>query len=161
MLRPSNVGTVIYYWWFDNKTDVSLHFSFSTRLTVYSRREKFANQKSDLCLSLCLQPVVTLDGAMSYTFSKEGRHSVTVQAAVGNTVHQDQMTVAVYGEPYILISPRSSHFNRLLMQHRRINRIQAYFYFFRAFSWFTFICRFFNWDGFDWYLDYVIPSDYV
>ncbi|XP_056251849.1 VPS10 domain-containing receptor SorCS1-like isoform X1 [Seriola aureovittata] len=62
VLQPSNVGTVIYYWWFDNKTE----------------------------------PVVTLDGAMSFTFSKEGSHSVTVQASVGNTVHQDQMTVAVY-----------------------------------------------------------------
>ncbi|KAI3363291.1 hypothetical protein L3Q82_011915 [Scortum barcoo] len=61
-LRPANVGTVTYYWWFDNKTE----------------------------------PVVTLDGAMSYTFSIEGSHTVTVQAAVGNTVHQDQMTVAVY-----------------------------------------------------------------
>ncbi|XP_040905515.1 VPS10 domain-containing receptor SorCS1-like [Toxotes jaculatrix] len=62
VLRPSNVGTVIYYWWFDNKTE----------------------------------PVVTLDGAMSFTFSKEGSHSVTVQASVGNTVLQDQITVAVY-----------------------------------------------------------------
>ncbi|KAF1375634.1 hypothetical protein PFLUV_G00222230 [Perca fluviatilis] len=62
VLRPSNVGTVTYYWWFNNKTE----------------------------------PVVTLDGAISFTFSKEGRHTVTVQASVGNTVHQDQMTVAVY-----------------------------------------------------------------
>ncbi|XP_026165515.1 VPS10 domain-containing receptor SorCS1-like [Mastacembelus armatus] len=62
VLHPSNVGTVTYYWWFDNKTE----------------------------------PVVTLDGAMSVTFSKEGTHSITVQASVGNTVHQDQMTVAVY-----------------------------------------------------------------
>lgn len=30
VLRPSNVGTVTYYWWFDNKTEVSLAFSFST-----------------------------------------------------------------------------------------------------------------------------------
>uniref|UniRef100_A0AAQ4NPK0 Sortilin related VPS10 domain containing receptor 1 n=1 Tax=Gasterosteus aculeatus aculeatus TaxID=481459 RepID=A0AAQ4NPK0_GASAC len=62
VLRPNNVGTVSYYWWFDNKTE----------------------------------PVVTLDGTMSFTFSKEGRHTVTVQASVGNTVHQDQMTVTVY-----------------------------------------------------------------
>uniref|UniRef100_A0A665XCU3 Sortilin related VPS10 domain containing receptor 1 n=1 Tax=Echeneis naucrates TaxID=173247 RepID=A0A665XCU3_ECHNA len=61
-LRPSNVGTVIYYWWFDNKTE----------------------------------PIVTLDRVMSFTFTKEGSHSVTVQAAVGNTVHQDRTTVAVY-----------------------------------------------------------------
>ncbi|KAK5882555.1 hypothetical protein CesoFtcFv8_021127 [Champsocephalus esox] len=62
VLRPSNVGTVSYYWWFNNKTE----------------------------------PVVTLDGTMSFTFSKEGRHTVTVQASVGNTVRQDQMTVAAY-----------------------------------------------------------------
>uniref|UniRef100_A0A8D3BVL5 PKD domain-containing protein n=1 Tax=Scophthalmus maximus TaxID=52904 RepID=A0A8D3BVL5_SCOMX len=62
VLRPSSVGTVIYYWWFDNKTE----------------------------------PVVTLDGAISLTFPKEGSYTVTVQASVGNTVHQDRMTVAVY-----------------------------------------------------------------
>uniref|UniRef100_A0A3Q3WH77 PKD domain-containing protein n=1 Tax=Mola mola TaxID=94237 RepID=A0A3Q3WH77_MOLML len=62
VLHPSNVGTVTYYWWFDNKTE----------------------------------PVVTLDGTMSFTLSKEGSHTVTVQASVGNTVLQDQMTVAVY-----------------------------------------------------------------
>ncbi|XP_032397319.1 VPS10 domain-containing receptor SorCS1 [Etheostoma spectabile] len=62
VLSPRNVGTVTYYWWFNNKTE----------------------------------PVVTLDGAISFTFSKEGRHTVTVQASIGNTVHQDQMTVAVY-----------------------------------------------------------------
>ncbi len=28
VLRPSNVGTVTYYWWFDNKTEVCLTFSF-------------------------------------------------------------------------------------------------------------------------------------
>lgn len=28
VLRPSNVGTVTYYWWFNNKTEVSLTFSF-------------------------------------------------------------------------------------------------------------------------------------
>ncbi|XP_071754829.2 VPS10 domain-containing receptor SorCS1-like [Centroberyx gerrardi] len=62
VLRPSNVGTVTYYWWFDNKTE----------------------------------PVMTLDGGMSFTFSKEGSHTVTVQASVGNTVHQDKKTVVVY-----------------------------------------------------------------
>lgn len=40
---------------------------------------------------------MTLDGTMSFTFSKEGSHTVTVQASLGNTVLQDQMTVAVYG----------------------------------------------------------------
>uniref|UniRef100_A0A3B4FAF9 VPS10 domain-containing receptor SorCS1-like n=1 Tax=Pundamilia nyererei TaxID=303518 RepID=A0A3B4FAF9_9CICH len=62
VLQPSDVGTVTYYWWFDNKTE----------------------------------PVVTLSGAMPFTFSKEGTHTVTVQASVGNTVHQDQKRVSVY-----------------------------------------------------------------
>ncbi|XP_029691212.1 VPS10 domain-containing receptor SorCS1-like isoform X1 [Takifugu rubripes] len=62
VLRPSSVGTVTYYWWFDNKTE----------------------------------PFVTLDGGTSSTFSKEGSHTVTVQASVGNSVLQDQMTIAVY-----------------------------------------------------------------
>uniref|UniRef100_A0A8C5HP48 VPS10 domain-containing receptor SorCS1-like n=1 Tax=Gouania willdenowi TaxID=441366 RepID=A0A8C5HP48_GOUWI len=62
VLRPSNVGTVTYYWWFDNKTE----------------------------------PIVTLDGAMSFTFSKKGSHTITVQAAIDNTVHQDHIKLAVY-----------------------------------------------------------------
>ncbi|XP_068614143.1 VPS10 domain-containing receptor SorCS1-like [Brachionichthys hirsutus] len=62
VLHPDDVGTVTYYWWFDNKTE----------------------------------PVVTLEGVISFTFSTEGRHKVTVQASVGNTVLQDQMTMAVY-----------------------------------------------------------------
>ncbi|XP_061645237.1 VPS10 domain-containing receptor SorCS1-like isoform X2 [Phyllopteryx taeniolatus] len=63
-LRPVTVGTVTYYWWFDNKTE----------------------------------PLLSLDGGMSFTFSQEGSHMVTVQASVGNTVHQDHMTVAVYDD---------------------------------------------------------------
>ncbi|KAM4598998.1 VPS10 domain-containing receptor SorCS1-like [Fundulus diaphanus] len=42
------------------------------------------------------EPLVTLDGEISFTFSKEGSHTVTVQALAGNTVHQDQISVAVY-----------------------------------------------------------------
>lgn len=34
MLRPSNVGTVTYFWWFDNKTEVSLVLPFSTKTWV-------------------------------------------------------------------------------------------------------------------------------
>ncbi|KAM4607451.1 VPS10 domain-containing receptor SorCS1-like [Polymixia lowei] len=62
VLHPSNVGTVTYYWWLDNKTE----------------------------------PIVSLEGGMSFTFFKEGSHTITVQASVGNTVHQDKRTVAVY-----------------------------------------------------------------
>ncbi|XP_055781662.1 VPS10 domain-containing receptor SorCS1-like isoform X1 [Salvelinus fontinalis] len=62
VLKPSYVGTVTYYWWFNNHTE----------------------------------PVMTLVGGMSFTFSKEGTHTVTVQVSVGNTVLQDKITVAVY-----------------------------------------------------------------
>lgn len=34
VLQPSNVGTVIYYWWFDNKTEVSLTISFPTEQPI-------------------------------------------------------------------------------------------------------------------------------
>lgn len=34
VLRPSNVGTVIFYWWFDNKTEASLIFSFPSMRPV-------------------------------------------------------------------------------------------------------------------------------
>lgn len=49
-----------------------------------------------LC-SIILQPAVTLDAAITFTFSKEGSHTVTVQALAGNIVHQDRIRVAVYG----------------------------------------------------------------
>ncbi|XP_053730990.1 VPS10 domain-containing receptor SorCS1-like [Synchiropus splendidus] len=62
VLTPKNVGTVTYYWWFENKTE----------------------------------PLVTLEGGTSVTFNKVGSFTVTVQAAVGSTVLQDQMTIAVY-----------------------------------------------------------------
>uniref|UniRef100_A0A8C8EGP3 PKD domain-containing protein n=1 Tax=Oncorhynchus tshawytscha TaxID=74940 RepID=A0A8C8EGP3_ONCTS len=62
VLKPRYVGSVTYYWWFNNHTE----------------------------------PVMTLVGGMSFTFSKEGTHTVTVQVSVGNTVLQDKITVAVY-----------------------------------------------------------------
>lgn len=51
------------------------------------------------------QPFVTLDGGTAFTFSKEGSHTVTVQASVGNNVLQDQMTVAVYGALHLSFCP--------------------------------------------------------
>lgn len=51
----------------------------------------------------CFQPLVTLDGSISYTFPTEGMHPVTVQVAVANTILQDTKTVAVKGQQYILL----------------------------------------------------------
>ncbi|KAM6956509.1 VPS10 domain-containing receptor SorCS1-like [Aplochiton taeniatus] len=42
------------------------------------------------------EPVVTLAGELSHTFSKEGPHTVTVQVSVGSTVLQDKRAVLVY-----------------------------------------------------------------
>lgn len=52
-----------------------------------------------LCLYLlCLQPVITLDGSISYTFPNEGMHTITVQVAAANTILQDTKTIAVKGQ---------------------------------------------------------------
>lgn len=47
---------------------------------------------------LCLQPLITLDGSISYTFPSEGMHTVAVQVAAGNTILQDTKTIAVKGQ---------------------------------------------------------------
>lgn len=91
-LRPSNVGTVTYFWWFDNKTEVS-SFYHSVPFTDTDDGERCIHS----CHVSAFKALVTLDGTNSFTFSKEGSHTVTVQASAGNTVQQDQITVAVYG----------------------------------------------------------------
>lgn len=99
VLRPSNVGTVTYYWWFNNKTEVNLEVNLakSHRPPLISGDWQDRPAVHHSFRLFVFKPVVTLDGTMSFTFSKEGSHTVTVQASVGNTVLQDQMTVAVYG----------------------------------------------------------------
>lgn len=99
VLRPSAVGTVTYYWWLANKTEVNFcHLVF---LIVDQQGGRPVRHSLSLSLShpnCTPQPVVTLDGTLSFTFSKEGKHGVTLQASVGTTVLQDQMAVQVYGE---------------------------------------------------------------
>lgn len=103
VLRPSNVGTVSYYWWFNNKTEVSFTYSSSSVACWLN-----GTVTAHLSRLFVFQPVVTLVGVKSFTFSEEGSHTVTVQAAVGNIVHEDQITLAVYGE---LNTQRSSKYN--------------------------------------------------
>uniref|UniRef100_A0A8C8K9T6 PKD domain-containing protein n=1 Tax=Oncorhynchus tshawytscha TaxID=74940 RepID=A0A8C8K9T6_ONCTS len=45
--------------------------------------------------SLFLQPVISLDGSISYTFTSEGMNTVTVQVSSANTILQDTKTIAV------------------------------------------------------------------
>lgn len=47
---------------------------------------------------MCLQPLITLEGSITFTFSVEGMNTITVQVSAGNTILQDTKTIAVYGE---------------------------------------------------------------
>uniref|UniRef100_A0A8C1UET1 VPS10 domain-containing receptor SorCS2 n=1 Tax=Cyprinus carpio TaxID=7962 RepID=A0A8C1UET1_CYPCA len=42
------------------------------------------------------EPVITLEGSVAFTFSREGISVVTVQVSAGNTILQDRKTVAVH-----------------------------------------------------------------
>ncbi|KAL2092743.1 hypothetical protein ACEWY4_012541 [Coilia grayii] len=41
------------------------------------------------------EPIITLDGSISHTFTREGRHTVTVQVSSANSILQDTKTIAV------------------------------------------------------------------
>lgn len=55
-----------------------------------------SNALSEICI--CVQPMVTLDGSVSYTFPNEGMYSLTVQVAAANLIFQDTKTIAVRGK---------------------------------------------------------------
>ncbi|XP_027591082.1 VPS10 domain-containing receptor SorCS1 isoform X1 [Pipra filicauda] len=42
------------------------------------------------------EPLITLEGSITFTFSVEGMNTITVQVSAGNTILQDTKTVAVY-----------------------------------------------------------------
>ncbi|XP_036383786.1 VPS10 domain-containing receptor SorCS1 isoform X1 [Megalops cyprinoides] len=42
------------------------------------------------------EPVITLEGSVAFTFSREGISTVTVQVSAGNTILQDKKTIAVH-----------------------------------------------------------------
>nr|XP_061833150.1 VPS10 domain-containing receptor SorCS1-like isoform X2 [Nerophis lumbriciformis] len=42
------------------------------------------------------EPIITLEGSVTYTFSQEGISTVTVQVSVGNTILQDRKTIFVH-----------------------------------------------------------------
>uniref|UniRef100_A0A7N6B717 PKD domain-containing protein n=1 Tax=Anabas testudineus TaxID=64144 RepID=A0A7N6B717_ANATE len=65
-------------------------------------------------LNLCLQPVITLDGSISHTFTSEGMHIITVQVAAANTILQDTKTIAVkefFKSLLLSFSPNLDEFN--------------------------------------------------
>ncbi|KAK7929836.1 hypothetical protein WMY93_006231 [Mugilogobius chulae] len=60
------------------------------------------------------EPVISLDGSISHTFSSEGMHSVTVQVSAGSTILQDTRTIAVkefFKSLLLSFSPNLDEFN--------------------------------------------------
>uniref|UniRef100_A0A3B4Y444 VPS10 domain-containing receptor SorCS3-like n=1 Tax=Seriola lalandi dorsalis TaxID=1841481 RepID=A0A3B4Y444_SERLL len=60
------------------------------------------------------EPVITLDGSISYTFPSEGMHTITVQVAAANTILQDTKTIAVkefFKSLLLSFSPNLDEFN--------------------------------------------------
>ncbi|XP_044046620.1 VPS10 domain-containing receptor SorCS3 isoform X2 [Siniperca chuatsi] len=60
------------------------------------------------------EPVITLDGSISYTFPNEGMHTITVQVAAANTILQDTKTTAVkefFKSLLLSFSPNLDEFN--------------------------------------------------
>lgn len=70
-----------------NRLESQTHFYFSDKLTLF------------LLFLIYLQPLITLEGSITFTFSVEGMNTITVQVSAGNTILQDTKTIAVYGEP--------------------------------------------------------------
>ncbi|XP_019715789.1 VPS10 domain-containing receptor SorCS3-like [Hippocampus comes] len=75
--------------------------SFRTWQVAAARREMPPRSSAPVCmkylsvLSFLTQPIVTLDGSISYTFQKEGTNKVTVQVASGSAVMQDSRDITV------------------------------------------------------------------
>uniref|UniRef100_A0A3Q3LA20 Sortilin related VPS10 domain containing receptor 3 n=1 Tax=Mastacembelus armatus TaxID=205130 RepID=A0A3Q3LA20_9TELE len=60
------------------------------------------------------EPVITLDGSISYTFPNEGMHTITVQVAAANAILQDTKTIAVkefFKSLLLSFSPNLDEFN--------------------------------------------------
>ena len=51
------------------------------------------------------QPLITLEGSISFKFTSEGMNTITVQVSAGNAILQDTKTIAVYGECPCASSP--------------------------------------------------------
>ncbi|XP_050813939.1 VPS10 domain-containing receptor SorCS1-like isoform X1 [Gopherus flavomarginatus] len=68
------------------------------------------------------EPLVTLDGSITFTFSVEGMNTITVQVSAGNTILQDTKTIAVYERFQSLrlsFSPNLDEYNPDIPEWRR------------------------------------------
>uniref|UniRef100_A0A8C8RJX9 Sortilin related VPS10 domain containing receptor 1 n=1 Tax=Pelusios castaneus TaxID=367368 RepID=A0A8C8RJX9_9SAUR len=73
------------------------------------------------------EPLVTLEGSITFTFSVEGMNTITVQVSAGSTILQDTKTIAVYERFQSLrlsFSPNLDEFNPDIPEWRRdISRV--------------------------------------
>uniref|UniRef100_A0A452RDW7 VPS10 domain-containing receptor SorCS1 n=2 Tax=Ursus americanus TaxID=9643 RepID=A0A452RDW7_URSAM len=51
------------------------------------------------------EPLITLEGSISFRFTSEGMNTITVQVSAGNAILQDTKTIAVYGECLCACTP--------------------------------------------------------
>uniref|UniRef100_A0A8C3INX8 VPS10 domain-containing receptor SorCS1 n=1 Tax=Chrysemys picta bellii TaxID=8478 RepID=A0A8C3INX8_CHRPI len=68
------------------------------------------------------EPLVTLEGSITFTFSVEGMNTITVQVSAGNTILQDTKTIAVYERFQslrLLFSPNLDEYNPDIPEWRR------------------------------------------
>uniref|UniRef100_G1KFN7 Sortilin related VPS10 domain containing receptor 1 n=1 Tax=Anolis carolinensis TaxID=28377 RepID=G1KFN7_ANOCA len=73
-------------------------------------------------LLVFLQPLITLEGNIAFTFSAEGMNTITVQVSAGNTILQDTKTIAVYEQFRSLrlsFSPNLDEYNPDIPEWRR------------------------------------------
>uniref|UniRef100_A0A6I8PNT2 VPS10 domain-containing receptor SorCS1 n=1 Tax=Ornithorhynchus anatinus TaxID=9258 RepID=A0A6I8PNT2_ORNAN len=73
------------------------------------------------------EPLITLEGSISFKFTAEGMNTITVQVSAGNTILQDTKTIAVYEEFQSLrlsFSPNLDEYNPDIPEWRRdISRV--------------------------------------
>uniref|UniRef100_A0A8C5IYI2 Sortilin related VPS10 domain containing receptor 1 n=1 Tax=Junco hyemalis TaxID=40217 RepID=A0A8C5IYI2_JUNHY len=73
------------------------------------------------------EPLITLEGSITFTFSVEGMNTITVQVSAGNTILQDTKTIAVYEKfqsMRLSFSPNLDDYNPDIPEWRRdISRV--------------------------------------
>ncbi|KAM9379963.1 VPS10 domain-containing receptor SorCS1 [Phaethornis superciliosus] len=73
------------------------------------------------------EPLITLEGSITFTFSVEGMNTITVQVSAGNTILQDTKAIAVYEQFQslrLLFSPNLDDYNPDIPEWRRdISRV--------------------------------------
>lgn len=68
------------------------------------------------------EPLITLEGSISFTFASEGMNTITVQVSAGNSILQDTKSIAVYEKfqsLHLSFSPNLDEYNPDIPEWRR------------------------------------------